>query len=169
MAEIGCSRLRKAGTLMSKVRQLNQLPARAWEAPVRVKLERINCDVGKLLPEEGRQQEWVARLQEALGTVSIEFIDATLYQLQDAARLPNSGVSEIAVNAALAVIESEQPRGETDCAIVVQMACVHLARMTILGRLGGGHGGDRHVLATATALSPLSRTVLARKRSGMRQ
>jgi len=169
MAEIGCSRLRKAGTLMSKVRQLNQLPARAWEAPVRVKLERINCDVGKLLPEEGSHQEWVARLQAALGTASIEFVDATLYQLQAAARLPNSGVSEIAVNAALAVIESEQPRGETDCAIVVQMACVHLARMTFLGRLGGGHGGDRHVLATATALSPLSRTVLARKRSGMRQ
>ena len=38
--------------------------------------------------------------------------EATLYQLQAAARLPNSGVSEIAVNAALAMIESEQPRGE---------------------------------------------------------
>src|SRR3954454_235603 len=112
MAEIGCSRLRKAGTLMSKVRPLNQLPARARKAPVRVKLERINCDVGKLLPPNGGHQEWVGRLQAALGTASIEFVDATLYQLQAAARLPNSGVSEIAVNAALAMIEGERPNGE---------------------------------------------------------
>src|SRR6476469_281843 len=81
-----------------------------------------------------------------------------LYQLPAAARLPNSGVSEIAVNAALAMIESEQPKGETECAIVVQMACVHAATMAVLGRLGGGHGGDRHVLAAATATSRLSRT-----------
>src|SRR6476469_4620525 len=81
-----------------------------------------------------------------------------LYQLPAAARLPNSGVSEIAVNAALAMIESEQPRGETECALVVQMAAVHAASMAVLGRLGGGHGGDRHVLAAATAVSRLSRT-----------
>jgi hypothetical protein len=67
-------------------------------------------------------------------------------------------VSEIAVNAALAMIEGEQPRGETECAIVVQMACVHSATMAILGRLGGGHGGDRHILAAATAAGRLSRT-----------
>ena len=29
--------------------------------------------------------------------------------------------------AALAMIENEQPKGETECAIVVQMACVHAA------------------------------------------
>src|SRR5258705_9643196 len=56
------------------------------------------------------------------------------------------------------MIESEQPRNETECAIVVQMACLHAATMAVLGRLGGGHGGDRHVLATATAASRLSRS-----------
>jgi hypothetical protein len=56
------------------------------------------------------------------------------------------------------VIESEQPRNETKCAIVVQMACVHAATMAVLGRLGGGHGGDHHVLAAATAASRLSRS-----------
>jgi hypothetical protein len=112
------------------------------------------------------------RLKAALGTASIEFVDATLYQLQAAARLPNSGVSEIAVNAALAMIESEQPRGETECAIVIQMACLHSATMAVLGRLGGGHGGDRHVVAAATAASRLSRSfailveTLRRLRSG---
>jgi hypothetical protein len=38
------------------------------------------------------------------------------------------------------------------------MAAVHAATMAVLGRLGGGHGGDRHVLAAATAVSRLSRT-----------
>jgi hypothetical protein len=56
------------------------------------------------------------------------------------------------------MIESEQPRNETECAIVIQMACVHSATMAVLGRIGGGHGGDRHVLAAATAASRLSRT-----------
>src|SRR5258707_1295070 len=98
------------------------------------------------------------RLKTALGTASMEFVEATLYQLQAAARLPYSGVSEIAVNAALAMIESEQPRNETECAIVVQMACLHAATMAVLGRIGGGHGADLHVLAAATAASRLSRT-----------
>jgi hypothetical protein len=143
---------------------------RTRKVPVRIKLERINCDVGKLLPPDGSHQEWVGRLQAALGTATVEFVDATLYQLQAAARLPNSGVSEIAVNAALALIESERPDGETQCAI--QMACVHAATMAVLGRLGGGHGGDRHVLAAATAASRLPRTfailveTLRRLRSG---
>jgi hypothetical protein len=120
---------------------------------VRVKLEPINCDVSRSLPPAGDREGWLDRLKCALGTASIEFVDATLYQLQAAARLPNSGVSEIAVNAALAFIEGERPRGETECAIVIQMACIHSAAMAVLGRLGGGHGGDRHVPAAATAAS----------------
>src|SRR5258705_12347013 len=89
----------------------------------------------------------------ACGSPSPDFVNASLVQLQVAARLPNSGVSETAVNAALAMIESEQPKGEIECAIVIQMACVHAATMAVLGRLGGGHGGDRHVLAAASRLS----------------
>ncbi len=125
--------------------------------PVRVRLERINCDVSRSLPPEGDHPEWIDRLKAALGTASVEFIDATLYQLQAAARLPNSGVSEIAVNSALAMIESEQPKGETECAIVVQMACIHSATMAVLGRLNGVYG-DRSILAAATAASRLSRS-----------
>ena len=115
-------------------------------------------------------KEWVGRLQAALGTASVEFVEATLYQLQAAARLPNSGVSEIAVNAALAMIESEQPRGETECAIVLQMACVHSATMVVLGRLSAACG-HRNVLAAATAASRLSRSfaTLRRLRSGRSQ
>ncbi len=143
---------------MSMNVQRSRVPARTKKVPIRVKLERINCDVAKPLPPVGRHQEWLDRLKAALGTASTDFVDATLFQLQAAARLPNSGLSEIAVNAALAMIESEQPSGETECALVIQMAAVHAASMAVLGRLGGGHGGDRHVLAAATAASRLSRT-----------
>jgi hypothetical protein len=172
VAAVGRSHVRKGGEGMS----LNALPSRVPRvrkaAPVRVKLERINCDFGKLLPAEDDHPAWIEQLKGALGTASMAFVDATLIQLQAAARLPNSGVSEIAINAALAMIESERPNGETECAIVVQMACVHAASMAVLGRLGGGHGGDRHVLAGATAVSRLSRTfailveTLRRLRSG---
>lgn len=169
MAEVGRSHLWKAGAAMTIADQPNQVPARAH---VRVMLEPINCDVAKSLPPEGNHQVWLNRLQLALGSTSVDFVTATLFQLQAAARLPNSGLSEIAVNAALALIEGEQPKGETECAIVLQMACVHAATMAVLGRLGGGHGGDRHVLAAATAASRLSRTfailveTLRRLRSG---
>jgi hypothetical protein len=122
---------------MSLIEGQGQLPVVKKRASVRVKLERIDCNVSRSLPSEGDHHVWMERLKAALGTASIEFVDATLYQLQAAARLPNSGVSEIAVNAALAMIESEQPRGETECAIVIQMACLHSATMAVLGRLGG--------------------------------
>jgi hypothetical protein len=172
VAEVHGSHIRKTGKVMSLVERQERQPVALQKAPVTVKLGRINCDVSTSLPPDGERQMWIDRLKAALGTTSMEFVDATLYQLQAAARLPNSGVSEIGVNAALAMIENEQPRGETECAIVIQMACVHSATMTVLGRLGGGNGGDRHVLAAATAASRLSRTfailveTLRRLRSG---
>jgi hypothetical protein len=157
---------------MSSAEQSRQVSAPVRRAPVRVKLERVNCDVAKSLPPDGDHQVWLDRLMAACGSSSLDFIHATLFQLQAAARLPNSGLSETALNAALAMIESEQPRGETECAIVIQMACLHAVTMAVLGRLGGGHGGDRHVLATATAVSRLSRSfailveTLRRQRNG---
>jgi hypothetical protein len=158
VAEIGGSYICKGTEAMSLIERQQRQPAAKKSSAVRVKLERINCDVSWSLPPDGDRQIWIDRLKAALGTASMEFVEATLFQLQAAARLPNSGVSEIAVNAALSMIESEQPRNETECAIVIQMACLHSATMAVLSRLGGGHGGDRHILAAATAASRLSRT-----------
>jgi hypothetical protein len=171
MAKIDRSHIRKAGEVMRLAEHYNKEPARLRKEPVRVKLERINCDIAKSHPPDGDHQAWFDRLKTALGSVSMDFVNATLFQLQAAARLPNSGVSEIAVNSALAMIESEQPRNETEGAIVIQMACVHSATMTVLGRLSGAYG-DRSVLAAATAACRLSRTfailveTLRRLRSG---
>jgi hypothetical protein len=158
MAEIDGSHLCKAGEVMSPIERQRRSPVIKRNDRVRVKLERIDCNVSRSLPPDGERQIWIDRLKAALGTTSMEFVETTLFQLQAAARLPNSGVSEIAVNSALSMIESEQPRNETECAIVIQMACLHSATMAVLGRFGGGHGGDRHVLAAATAASRLSRS-----------
>ena len=80
----------------------------------------------------------------------------SLQHLIAAARLPNSGISEIAVNASLAFIESAKPRDELECALVIQMACTHSAAMAVLNRLGGA-AGDRTVSAMASAAARLLR------------
>jgi hypothetical protein len=59
-----------------------------------------------------------------------------LFVLQSAARLPNSSVSEIAMNAALSFVENAKPQIELEAALVMQMACTHAAGMAVLSRVG---------------------------------
>jgi hypothetical protein len=126
-------------------------------APVRVRLKRVNCDQAIPYPPDGQSREWWQRLKNALGTSSSAFVEASLYQLIAAARLPNSGICEIAVNASLAFIEGAKPRDEIESALVIQMACTHSATMAVLSRLGGAHRGDRSVAAMASAAARLLR------------
>jgi hypothetical protein len=83
------------------------------------------------------------------------FVAASLQQLIAAARLPNSGICEIAVNASLAFIEGAKPRDEIESALVIQMACAHSAAMAVLSRLGEDRGGDRGVAVMASAAARL--------------
>jgi len=134
------------------------VPARPeTPAPVRVRLKRINCHQAKAYPHDGQGREWWQRLKDALGTASSDFVNASLIQLIEAARLPCSGISEIAVNASLAFIESFKPRDEVEGALALQMACTHTATMAVLATLGGAHGSDRNVAVKAMAASKLLR------------
>ena len=56
----------------------------------------------------------------------------------------------------MAFIEAAKPRGEIECALVIQMACTHSAAMAVLSRLGGAAGG-RTVAAMASAAARLLR------------
>jgi hypothetical protein len=94
-------------------------------APISLRLRRINCDHARAYAPDSQSREWLQRLKDALGTPSSAFVNASLYQLIAAARLPGSGISEIAVNASLAFIEGAKPQGEVECALVIQMACTH--------------------------------------------
>jgi hypothetical protein len=102
-------------------------------------------------------REWWQRLKNAFGTASSAFVQASLCQLVAAARLPNSGISEIAVNASLALMEEAKPQGEIEGALVLQMACTHAAAMAVLATIAGASGPDRNLAMKAGAASRLLR------------
>jgi hypothetical protein len=93
-------------------------------------------------------------LKNAFGTASSAFVDASLQQLIAAARLPNGGISEIAVNATLAFVEGAKPQSEVESALVMQMGCTHAAAMAVLG-VAGAHGPTRSIAAMASAAARL--------------
>jgi hypothetical protein len=93
----------------------------------------------------------------ALGTASSDFVNASLLQLQAAAQLHCGGISEVAINSALAMIEAAAPQNEIEGAIAVQMACTHAAAMSVLARFAGGGGSERRVVALASAAGRLLR------------
>jgi hypothetical protein len=129
--------------------------------PARVRLKRINSERAKPYPPDGVPGEWWRALKRAFGTASSAFVNASLTQLIAAARLPCSGISEVAVNASLAFIEGAKPRDEVECALVMQMACTHTAAMAVLGTLGGAHGSNRNVAVKASAAARLLRAYVA--------
>jgi hypothetical protein len=125
-----------------------QAPKAPAPSAPRVKLRRIDANLAKAYPPDGANELWWCRLKSALATQSSAFANACLFQLQAAARLPGGGISEIAVNAPLAMVEAAQPRDEIEAALAVQMACTHTA-MAVLACLGGQSGGQRRVAARA--------------------
>lgn len=123
--------------------------------PVRVGVKRLTASSAKTYPPDGDGKMWWSRLKRALGTQSSDFVNASLGQLTAAARLPGSGISATAMNAALAFVEGCKPRNEMEAALALQMACTHCASMMILSRFEGGGGGDRRVFALANASARL--------------
>jgi hypothetical protein len=67
----------------------------------------------------------------------------------------------MALNAALAMIETAAPRDEMEAALAIQMACTHAATMSVLARLGGGHGTERRVASLGSAAARLLRVYSA--------
>jgi len=145
------------------------------QKPVKVKLRVVSTNTAKAYPPDGMAKTWWTRLQKALGTTSSAFVNQSLFQLEAAARLHCGGVSEITVNAALALIEAAAPRDEIEAALAVQMACTHSAAMVVLARLGPGHGSEKRVSALGSAAARLLTAyvkqveLLNRLRHGARQ
>src|SRR5258707_5785630 len=114
-----------------------------------------------LIRPDGYGKIWWARLKKGLGTSSSAFVDASLFQLQGAARLHDGRISEIAVNSALALIEAAEPRNEIEGALALQMACTHIASMAILAKIEGGSATERRTELFASAAARLMRTYVA--------
>jgi hypothetical protein len=150
----------KGHGLMSRNPRRATTAATAGNVPaqVRVRLKRISGYEARPYPPDGQTREWWQRLKNAFGTASSAFVDASLQQLIAAARLPNGGISEIAVNATLAFVEGAKPQNEVESALVMQMGCTHAAAMAVLGRVAGAHGPTRSTAAMASAAARLLRT-----------
>jgi hypothetical protein len=143
--------------------------------PVRVKLQRPDAYNEQTCPPDGEIKDWEARLNNALGTVSPDFVKTSLLQLQGATRSPYGTISEAAINAALAMIEAAAPRDELEGALAVQMACTHAAAMAVLAKMDSGFGTERRIAALGSTAARLMKTfamqfeVLRRLRHGGQQ
>jgi hypothetical protein len=142
---------------------------------VRVKVFGADGKVVKVHPPDGEGSNWWRTLKEALGTTSSDFVNASLFQIQAACRSPWGGVSELAMNAALAMIEAAAPKDEIEAALAVQMACTHTAAMAVLAKLDVAFATERRVAAFGSAAARLMRAyatqveVLRRLRHGGQQ
>jgi hypothetical protein len=143
--------------------------------PVRVRMRRTGAFLEKVYPPDGESKLWWERLNKALGTTSSDFVNASLFQLQAAARSPFGRISETNLNAALAMVEAAAPRDEIEGALAVQMACVHTAAMQVIARLDAVLGTERRVAAFGSTAARLMGTyatqveALRRLRSGGQQ
>ena len=81
------------------------------------------------------------------------------------------GISELAVNSALAIIEAVAPKDEVEGALALQMACTHMAAMAILARFEGGFSTERRTALFGSAAARLLRTYVAQVEAlrGLRQ
>jgi hypothetical protein len=157
----------------------NNSPARVADEhrlpPVRVKVFRADGKITRVHPPDGESAIWWRRLKKALGTTSSDFVNASLFQIQSASRSPWGGISELAMNAALAMIEAAAPKDEIEAALAVQMACTHTVAMAVLGKLDVAFATEHRVAAFGSAAARLMRAyatqveVLRRLRSGGQQ
>ena len=143
--------------------------------PVRVKVFRADGKIARVHPPNGESKNWWQRLNKALGTTSSDFVNASLFQIQSASRSPWGGISELSMNAALAMIEAAAPKDEIEAALAVQMACTHTAAMAVLAKLDVAFATERRVAAFGSAAARLMRAyatqveVLRRLRNGGQQ
>jgi hypothetical protein len=144
-------------------------------APVRVRVFRTDGKVAAVHPPDGEEKNWWLRLNKALGTTSSDFVNASLFQIQSACRSPWGRISELAMNAALAMVEAAAPKDEIEGALAVQMACTHTAAMAVLARLDAAFANEQRVAAFGSAAARLMRAyaaqieVLRRLRNGGQQ
>ena len=136
---------------------------------------RTGAYLEKAYPPDGEDEKWWQRLNKAFGTVSSDFVNASLLQIQAAARSPFGTISETAMNAALAMIEAAAPKDEIEGALAVQIACTHSASMAVLAKLDAAFGTERRIAALASAAARLMKAfamqveVLRRLRHGGQQ
>jgi hypothetical protein len=177
MAAISSSRLPHDGqpTMKKLSNAATAVAGQRRLPPVRVALLRADAYAEQTGPPDGETKDWWSRLNKALGTVSTDFVRASLLQLQGAARSPYGTISEMAINAALAMIEAAAPRDELEGALAVELACTHMAAMSVPAKMDSGLGTERRTAAFGSTAARLMKAyamqmeVLRRLRTGAQQ
>lgn len=126
---------------------------------MRVRMRQLGVNSGRFYPADGDGKNWWRAIKRALGTTSSSFANASIAQLMAAARLPDGPVSEMALNAALALIEAIAPRNEMEGALAVQMACTHAVAIAALSRTGAA--GPKSVAVYSNVAVVLMRSYAA--------
>ena len=99
------------------------------------------------------------RLRCALGSHSKCFVDASLQRLMAACCPPRQAIpTSVSVSAALAIIESLEPKNEIEAALAVEIACLQAVCGTLLARLIWTHQ-DRSLTVAANAIARLERAL----------
>jgi hypothetical protein len=131
-------------------------PARRPRRP-RVKIKGIQGGVATFGSPGPKDDVWRQQLKAVLGTASDAFVDTTLHQLAYAAQLTGQGFSEVAINAAIAMIGAAAPDNEIVAALAVQMAVTHMVAMAMMARIGGAGGFSSRLPGLASASAKLLR------------
>src|SRR5260370_41938218 len=144
------------------------LGAQRRAPPARIKIKGIQGNVVSFASPGPADHVWRRQLKAAFGTTSDAFVEVSLRQLQAAARLPGEGASEVAMNAAIAMIAADKPSNETEAALSVQGATLHMVAMAVMARIGGAGGGPHRLPGLASVTAKLIRayctTVETRRR-----
>ena len=110
-------------------------------------------------PAGQTDEEWTMRLRCALGSHSKCFVDASLQRLMAACCPPRQAIpTSVSVSAALAIIESLEPKNEIEAALAVEIACLQAVCGTLLARLIWTHQ-DRSLTVAANAIARLERAL----------
>ena len=125
--------------------------------PARIRINGIQGGVVSFGSPGPKDEIWKKQLKAAFGTKSDDFVQVALHQLQFAARMPGEGTSELAINAAIAMIAADPPADEGDAALALQAATLHMVAMAVMSRIGGAHGGPLRLPGLASATAKLIR------------
>jgi hypothetical protein len=85
-------------------------------------------------PDHPDESVGYALLMEALGTVSVDFMQGLLSQLANAGSRGQQ-IDEGALNFMLSVVQGVKPKDQLEAMLTAQMAAIHMATMTFVRRL----------------------------------
>ncbi|QTH20814.1 hypothetical protein HRJ34_21200 [Rhizorhabdus wittichii] len=88
---------------------------------------------GSVVAPYGDRIGHIFRLMDALGTPSMDFANLQLVVLERACGGAGDGKDDVAVNAALAMIQAIGPKDELEAALAVQMAAAHALSLKAAG------------------------------------